>query len=234
MDKLSDSVKDTPRETLSFISYVFNFEDDNKNEMLNMFQYAILSVIPVLIILKAVKHLIPEEDESKGNLEILLETTGQLILILGLIWFSDKAIRFLPTYSGNDYHKFYPTNYLLPFILILATMQTKFGTKLNILLDRSMELWNGKPVEQPSQNVRVSQPIANQHQVSQSDYLDNSNILPSNRSLTAMPQQQAQQPGQEVNFNNMYSDTQTPLENANMPSIEPMAANMVGGGFGSW
>ena len=39
-----------------------------------------------------------------------------------------------------------------------------------------MELWNGKPVEQPSQNVRVSQPIANQHQVSQSDYLDNSNI----------------------------------------------------------
>ena len=35
MDKLSESVKDTPRETMSFINYVFNFEDDNKNEMLN-------------------------------------------------------------------------------------------------------------------------------------------------------------------------------------------------------
>ena len=28
------------------------------------------------------------------------------------------------------------------------------------------------------------------------------------------------------NFNNMYADTQTPLENANMPTMEPMAANM--------
>lgn len=230
MDKLSESVKDTPKETMSFVNYVFNFDDDNKNEMLNMFQYAILSLIPVLLILKAVKHLIPEEDESKGNLEILLETTGQLILILGLIWFSDKAIRFIPTYSGNDYHKFYPSNYLLPFILILATMQTKFGSKLNILLDRSLELWNGKPAEPPSQNVKVSQPIVNQHQVSQADYLDNSNILPSNRNLTAMPQQ----PTQEVNFNNMYADTQNPLENASMPTMEPMAANMTGGAFSSW
>tara|TARA_R110001592_G_scaffold131613_2_gene345622 strand:+ start:425 stop:1120 length:696 start_codon:yes stop_codon:yes gene_type:complete len=231
MDTLSESVKDAPRETMSFVNYVFNFDDDNKNEMLNMFQYAILSLIPVLIILKAVKHLIPEEDESKGNLEILLETTGQLILILGLIWFSDKAIRFIPTYSGNDYHKFYPSNYLLPFILILATMQTKFGSKLNILLDRALELWNGKSVEAPSQNVKVSQPIVNQHQVSQADYLvDNSNILPSNRNLTTMPQQ----PTQEVNFDNMYADTQNPLENANMPTMEPMAANMTGGAFSNW
>lgn len=230
MEKLSETVKDTPKETISFFNHVFNFDDDNKNEMLNMFQYAILSIIPILIILKAVKHLIPEEDESKGSLEILLETTGQLILILGLIWFSDKAIRYLPTYSGSDYHKFYPTNYLLPFILILATMQTKFGSKLNILLDRSLELWHGKPSEEPAKNVKVTQPIVNQHQPSQADYLDNSNILPSNRNLTTMPQQ----PTTEVNFNNMYADTQTPLENANMPTMEPMAANMGGGGFSSW
>ena len=54
MDKLSETVKDTPKETLSFFNHVFNFDDDNKNEILNMFQYAILSIIPILIILKAV------------------------------------------------------------------------------------------------------------------------------------------------------------------------------------
>jgi len=32
----------------------------------------------------------------------------------------------------------------------------------------------------------------------------------------------------------MYADTQNPLENANMPSMEPMAANMTGGAFSSW
>lgn len=232
MDKLSESIKEAPKDTTTFINHVFNFDDDNKKEMLNMFQYALLAIIPVLIILKSVKHFIPEEDDSKGSLEILLETTGQIILILGLIWFSDKIIRFIPTYSGGEYHKFYPTNYLLPFILILATMQTKFGAKLNILLERIMELWNGTPKGEAA-DIKVKQPIANQHQPSQADHLDATSILPSDRSLTTMPQQQQQQ--QSVNFNNMYADTQTPLEQANVPTMEPMAANdMGGGGFSNW
>lgn len=225
MDKLSESVKDTPGETLSFLNHIFNFDDDNKNEMLNMFQYAIMSIIPIVIILKAVKHLIPDEDESKGNLEITLEIVGQLILIIGLLWFSDKTIRYFPTYSGNNYHTFYPTNYLLPFILILATMQTKFGSKLNIMIDRSMILLNGKTTEQ-SENQ--NEPVVNQHQPSQADHLvDNTNLLPSNRNLTAMPQQPQQN---NVDFSNMYANAETPLVDA----LEPMAANEGFGGSTPW
>lgn len=234
MDKLSETIKDAPKDTTTFVNHVLNFDDANKAEMFNMFQYGLLAIIPILIILKAVKYAIPEEDDTKGSLEILMESTGQIILILGLIWFSDKIIRYVPTYSGSDYHKFYPTNYLLPFILILATMQTKFGAKLNILQDRVMDLWNGtSSAETEAANVRVKQPIANQHQPSQADHLSATNILPNDRSLTTMPQQQPQQ--DNVNFNNMYADTQTPLENASVPTMEPMAANdMGGGGFSSW
>jgi hypothetical protein len=237
MDKLTETIKETPKDATSFINHVFNLDDANKGEMLNMFQYGLMAIIPILIILKAVKFLIPEEDDSKGSLEILLESTGQIILILGLIWFSDKIIRYVPTYSGNEYHKFYPTNFLLPFILILATMQTKFGAKLNILLERSMELWNGTAVYgSETANIKVNQPIVNRHQPSQADHINTASILPNDRSLTTMPQQQQQpqQPQQgNVDFNNMYTDTQTPLENAN--SVEPMAANdMGGGGFSSW
>lgn len=224
MEKLSETVKDTPAETLSFFNHVFNFDDDNKNEMLNMFQYALMSIIPIIIILKAVKHLIPDEDESKGNLEITLEIVGQLLLIIGLIWFSDKTIRYFPTYSGNNYHTFYPTNYLLPFILILATMQTKFGSKLNILIDRSMVLLNGKPAEEPEKKTT---PVVNQHQPSQADHLvDNTNLLPSNRDLTTMPQQ----PQNNVDFSNMYANTETPLVDASVP----MAANEGLGGSAPW
>jgi hypothetical protein len=240
MDKLTETIKETPKDATSFINHVFNLDDANKGEMLNMFQYGLMAIIPILIILKAVKFLIPEEDDSKGSLEILLESTGQIILILGLIWFSDKIIRYVPTYSGNEYHKFYPTNFLLPFILILATMQTKFGAKLNILLERSMELWNGTAAYgSETANIKVNQPIVNRHQPSQADHINTASILPNDRSLTTMPQQQQQQqqpqqPQQgNVDFNNMYTDTQTPLENAN--SVEPMAANdMGGGGFSSW
>ena len=92
--------------------------------------------------------------------------------------------------------------------------------------ERILELWNGAPKEEPA-NIKVKQPIANQHQPSQSDHLVASSILPSDRSLTTMPQQQ------NVNFNNMYAETQTPLEQANIPTMEPIAANETGG-FSSW
>jgi hypothetical protein len=232
MDTLSETIKDAPKDTSTFINHVFNFDDANKAEMFNMFQYGLLAIIPILIILKAVKYAIPEEDDTKGSLEILMESTGQIILILGLIWFSDKIIRYIPTYSGGDYHKFYPTNYLLPFILILATMQTKFGAKLNILQERIMDLWNGtSSVDAEAVKVRVKQPIANQHHPSQADNLDTNNILPNDRSLTTMPQQQPQD--ESMNFNNMYDSVQTTLENANIHATGPVPANDMGG-FSSW
>ena len=56
----------------------------------------------------------------------------------------------------------------LPFLIILSTMQTKFGAKLNILFERAMEMWTGKnPEKEKLQNgksnnvVKVSQPLAN-------------------------------------------------------------------------
>ena len=104
-------------------------------------------------------------------------------------------------------------------------MQTKFGSKLNIMIDRSMILLNGKTTEQPENQ---NEPVVNQHQPSQADHLvDNTNLLPSNRNLTAMPQQPQQN---NVDFSNMYANTETPLVQA----LEPMAANEGFGGSTPW
>ena len=244
MENITETVKAVPSDSLGFFKYVFNFDDENKCEMLNMGQYAVLAIIPVLIVLKVVKHFVPEEDESKGSLEIMAESLGQLLFIMCAIWFTNRMIRYVPTYSGCEYGKFNATNFLLPFIIILATMQTKLGAKLNILLDRVVDRWEGNS-EAPQQAssdksvVRTSQPLAGQHQPSQADYQDHSQILPSNPQLTAMPQmnQAPQQlsPQQSPDFNQMYQNQVTPLQDAHTPSMsqEPMAANeSFGGMFG--
>jgi hypothetical protein len=85
--------------------------------------------------------------------------------------------------------------------------------------------------QQQGQNVvRVSQPFAGgQRQINQADYLDRSQLLPSNPQLTAMPQQQ------NPDFNSMYPNNPTPMPGAMQPGggmMEPMAANE-GGGWGS-
>ena len=234
MSDIVESAKKVPATSASFFEYVFNFDDDSKCGMINMVQYSIIAIIPVVLLLKSIKNFVPEDDDSKGSLEISAECVGQIAFIVISIWFIDKIVRYVPTYSKCTYDSFNSTNFLLPFIILLTTMQTKFGAKLNILADRLVDLWHGKQpgdagAQQQNNNVRVTQPLSGQHQPSQADHLDASQLLPGNPQLTAMPQQQApQQPQpqqqQSPDFNAMYQ--------------EPMAANAaIGGGmFGgsSW
>jgi hypothetical protein len=225
---------------LGFFQYVFNFDDENRGAIMNMVQYTILSIIPVMLVLKLTKHFIPEEDESKGSLEIVLESATQIILIMLCIWFTNKIINFIPTYSGEKYPAFNEISFIIPFMIILATMQTKLGAKFNILMERTINIYKGENKGKPVNNsaagggggVRVTQPLAMpQHQPSQSDYLDRNQLLPTNPQLTAMPPQQA------PDFNQMYQNQATAPQQQQqgmMMDQGPMAANeVVGGGFGS-
>tara|TARA_Y100000741_G_scaffold14141_2_gene11189 strand:- start:4699 stop:5445 length:747 start_codon:yes stop_codon:yes gene_type:complete len=226
-----------------FFNHVFNFDSDNKSNMLNLIQYILIGIIPVVLTLKTIKEYIPEEDDTKGTLEISLEVTIQLFSIFFAIWFIDRMIRYIPTYSGVAYHKFNEINFVLPLLIILVTMQTKLGAKINILAERVIDIWNGTQspyVGKTNQgNVRVSQPIVTPgiHQVSRADNLDNTVIGP--------PPQQM--PGQNnismidalpnmVNSgdNGLSSFQNQAIQNSFMESMEPMAANgALGGAFGA-
>jgi len=244
MDKVSEAAKDVGQQSTGFVQYIFNFDDDTKCELMNMGQYSMLALIPIMIMLKGIKHFIPEEDESKGSLEILAESIGQIMLILVGLWFTNRLVRYVPTYSGCEYGKFNPVNFLVPFLLILTTMQTKLGAKLNILAERVTEMMVGREEEpakgakkQHGGKVKVTQPLAGQHRPSQADIMDHSQLLPSNPQLTAMPQVPSHQPQQQGhNFDQMYQQNAGVTVDPQM--VEPMAANeAIGGGmFGgsSW
>jgi hypothetical protein len=234
MDEYKETVS---AKSTGFFKHVFNFDDENKHSMLNMLQYTMLTFIPVVLILRGVKYIFPEEDDTKGSLEILAESVAQIGFIIIAIWFTQKIIYYIPTYSGQAYQKFHETDFIIPFILILVTMQTKLGAKINILIDRLGDLWHGRIRGQPQhQQGQQGQPQGQQqlqqhmpqHQPSSADYLDRTQLLPSNPQLSAMPTQP------RTDFNSMYQQNPNPLVGAAMPSMEPMASNEALGGGGSW
>ena len=227
-----------------FFKYVFNFDKENKASIYNLLQYILIGIIPVVIVLKTIKNYIPEDDETKGSLEISLEVAIQLFAIFLSIWFIDKMIRYFPTFSGEEYQKSNTLASILPLLIILVTMQTKLGSKVNILTERVISTINGEQAALVGNSnhgaVRVSQPIATPgvHQVSRADVLDN----------TIIPQQPGQMPAQnnismidalpnmqQNGLNNGLSDFQNQaIQNSFMESMEPMAANgALGGAFGS-
>jgi hypothetical protein len=252
MEKATDIVKSVPNDATGFFKTVFNFDEDSKSEMFNLLQYMVLAIIPCVIILKAVRVLVPEEDESKGTVEIAVEIIAQIAFMAIAMYFSNKAIRYVPTYSGSNYMGGTDmTGFMLAFMVLLLTMQTKIGAKVNILFERVMDLWHGRSedavhVKDGKNNVKVSQPLAGRHAPSQADSLDNMRLLPNNPGVTMqVPNTTNIQPQQSPDFNLMYQNQVTSMPGAASPGggmesfggmPEPMAANdaLGSGGFSSW
>ena len=222
-----------------FFNYVFSFDSDNKAILLNMFQYIIIALIPVIVLLKLIKEYIPEDDDKKESIELVIEIVIQLGVLFIAMYLIDKIIRYFPTYSNVPYTKFNEISFIIPTLVLIMTMQTKLGSKINILYDRILEMWNGKTQLKGGNtqgNIRVTQPIVMQgHQVSRADTLDNTimapraNQLPAQNNISLIDSLPNMMNG--GGGNNMQNQA---MQNAFMDSMEPMAANgALGGAFGS-
>jgi hypothetical protein len=232
---------DSSDDSKGFLKHVFNFDDDSKYDMLNIIQYAMIALIPVIILNKSMSNYVPEADDKKSSVELSAEIIIQIIVMFIGLLIIHRVITFVPTYSGVKYPDFNIVFIILAVLMITLSLQTKLGEKVSILFDRLMDLWNGTDSSKKkgkSGNVKVTQPIAGQQmggsitgQVmpqSQPTYTDGT-------SINSLPTSSTSSTQQLPNYDNMYKQQNTPLVNAATPGVvsEPMAANEGFGAFGS-
>jgi hypothetical protein len=224
MDLLQES-SDSSKKT--FLNHVFSGTEEGKAEILNVVQYASMGVIPIVILNKLIQRFIPEADTEKSSLELLAEIFIQLIVMFCGIIVIHRVITYFPTYSGFKYENLTLTNVILAFLIIVLSIQTKLGIKVNILVDRINELWNGPSQDDgKKRNVRVSSPMSG-HVPSQADYLDNSQI----QSDIFPPAPVATTTQNKGTYDSMMRSNVTESFGSYMG---PMAANSVlGGSFGA-
>ena len=215
----------------NFLKHVFNFDDDAKADMLNIIQYSLVALLPVVVLNKTMSKYVPEADETKGSLEVSAEIFIQVIVMFIGLLLIHRLVTFVPTYSGEKYPEFNIIFIILAVLMITLSLQTKLGEKVSILFERVTELWEGKKQQQPQQkpNVRISQPISGQQQQQQQQqsYSDGT-------SINSLPTMEQQQPVNMPNYDAMYKQEPTPLVGAASPSMEPLAANEAFGGFSNW
>jgi hypothetical protein len=135
--------------------------------------------------------------------------------------FIHRIISYFPTYSGFKYEHLTVTNVILAFLIIVLSIQTKMGLKVNILAERLDELWNGSSQEKK----QPRQPYSN-HTISQSDYM-NHNMM-QNDTFPPAPVITSNN-----NSNTSYNQAAT---HAPPPMMEmgPMPANSMGSSFGTF
>lgn len=131
-----DHIEGGSDESKSFFSYMFSLNSNEKNDLINMLQYSVLAIIPIIIVLKLMKKYIPSEDDKKASIEILIELVLQLIIIFASFWFIHKLIAFIPTYSKAAYPHFNIIQLIIPITFILFSMNSSISEKATILLNR--------------------------------------------------------------------------------------------------
>ena len=155
----------------TFINHVFDSSEEAKAEILNVVQYAITGILPVVALNKTIQKFIPAADIEKSSLEVLAEIFIQIVVMFVGVVLIHRLITYFPTYSGYKYEAFNLTTVILAFLVIVLSLQTKLGIKVNILVDRAYELWNGP-------GAREKKPMRKEtmqnHQPSQADSLDDS------------------------------------------------------------
>jgi hypothetical protein len=212
----------------TFLTHVFSTTEEGKAELFNVIQYSILAIIPIIVLNKIVQRFVPEADSDKSSLELVFEIIVQLIIMFCGIIFIHRIITYIPTYSGFKYENLALTNVILAFLVIVFSLQTKLGIKVNIIVDRINELWNGPNMNEKrnkeKNGVRVSQQMIS-HVPSQADHVDSN-----------MMQQGVFPPAPVVSSrdNSTYDNMMRSTAAAPIIPAGPMAANSVlGGAFGS-
>ena len=233
---------------VGFIDHVFRFDNATKDQLMNMAQYALLAMVPVVTLNKGVQRLFPEPDDEKLSYVLLVEIIAQvLVLFLGMFYIH-RFITYFTPYSRHDYEPVNMLTIMIAFLIIIFSFQTKVGEKVNILYERLMDLWNGEDSSMSDKGgkkkggnakgqVRVTQPIANAGGMPSNIQrgLEGFNggmnpLLPSGGGMTQNPMSRNANP----NMMNAMAAGQQQMDMAmgvGMPmgGFEPMPANGFGG-----
>jgi hypothetical protein len=219
----------------TFLNHVFSTTDESKAEMLNVIQYGLMAVIPIVALNKSIQKFIPEADVEKSSIELLAEVFMQIVLMFIGIIIVHRLITYVPTYSGYKYESFNLTTVILAFLMIVLSLQTKLGLKVNILTDRLYELWNGpSDTKKTGMKKSVRQGISAAHIPSQADHLTDggsSSVFPPAPAIS-----QSAGGGQGFDYMMKVSGIGQPSAPAGvMDDFGPAPANsMIGGGASFW
>jgi hypothetical protein len=79
---------------------------------------------------------VPEANDQKGSVELGFEVVAQVLFMFIGLFFINRVVTFLPTYSGEKYKEFNMITIILSVLMIITSLQTKLGEKISILTER--------------------------------------------------------------------------------------------------
>jgi hypothetical protein len=235
MDTIEDkSSKD------GFFNYVFNFNSNTKAQLLNLTQYSFLSIIPIVIMNSLMQYYVPDADDTKNTLELIIEILFQILFIIICLFYINRILFYIPTISKENYQDVNYTSLILSILLIILSLQTKLGDKISILVNRFLSMFNKSDSSTSKKNKKKTSSSQAQQPQQQPQQQTNDNYSTSLSNLPISSQTNSTQL-MSPDFNKMYLNTPSQDVNSTVNMNQDntiMAANEAftssfGGSFGT-
>lgn len=201
-------------EKQSFVNFVVQ---QPKNDLSNLLQYAGLATVPAAGVVYAAQNLLAPIDLKSGSGQLAAEAIVGLAVLLVVLYFANRIILYIPTYSEVEYADTNMLGAILPFLVLLLVIDddgsgTSIGSRVKELIRRVAEPEDTKKV--------ANKPAEKQQQQQPQHHLYPSPGMPPPPAQQSQPQQQGAAP----DFNAMYQ---------NDPGANIEAFNS-GGGYASF
>ena len=129
-----DSIK--PITNQGFFTYVFRLSKFKQEDLMNIVQYTLLSIVPVVLFIYFTKKYFPSLQDDDSSLYIFAVTVIELIFMIIGIFFIDRIINYIPTFSGKYYETINLTTIVVIFVLFMLITETGFKKRTVIMLER--------------------------------------------------------------------------------------------------
>ena len=142
-------MEDELKNTVNFTEHVF---DGSGNNIMNSVQYTAMSIVPLLLVNNFLETQMPIYTMSTTPVSMVIEIAVHLIVLLIVLYFVDRVVRFFPLVSGENYGEVsFETIGLLLVLLVVNSTNSNLGKKVTHMTRHVRERFdlkqNGKEEE---------------------------------------------------------------------------------------
>ena len=121
-------MEDELKTTVKFTEHIF---DGSGNKIMNSIQYTAMSIVPLLLVNHLLETQLPAFSPNTPPLSMIIETTVHIIVLLIVLYFVDRTVRYFPSSSGEKYGEVsFETIGLLLVLLIVNSSNSHLGKKV--------------------------------------------------------------------------------------------------------
>lgn len=121
-------MEDELKTTVKFTEHIF---DGSGNKIMNSIQYTAMSIVPLLLVNHLLETQLPAFSPNTPPLSMIIETIVHIIVLLIVLYFVDRTVRYFPSSSGDKYGEVsFETIGLLLVLLIVNSNNSHLGKKV--------------------------------------------------------------------------------------------------------